>query len=154
MILVEYFLRRRDVFRVLRLHKPWKIEQPIEVAAYDTDFGAHAVHRLKALQFLFGRLPDIFGVVPRFQPLPIRRAVRRFSIAELLSDCLDLLAQVVVLLDLFHLLAHAHADLLLDLLDLQLARNDFVEPLKALSHINTREELLPRFELEAQMACD
>ena len=67
---------------------------------------------------------------------------------------LDLFAQVIVLLDLFHLFAHAHTDLALHLKHFKLTCQNLVEKLHAILDVDLLKERLPVLNLEAQVAGD
>ena len=132
-ILVQDVFRRLDIEIILRHDRPRQLKQGLDVGAYDAHLGRHACLSLHAMDFLLDRLLHFLWIATLGELLAVRLDILRLVVlvAEFLLDRFDLLAQVVVLLDLLHLLAHAHADLALHLQHFELARQHFVEKLHA-----------------------
>ena len=155
-ILIQDSFRRLDVDVVLRGSRPRKFKQCLDIGTYDAHLGRHARLPLHAVDFLLDRLLHVLGIVALGKFLAVRFDIRRLVVlvAQFLLNRLDLLAQVIVLLDLFHLLAHAHADLALHLKYLKLTCQNLIEKLHAVLDIDLLKERLPVLNLETQVARD
>ena len=101
-------------------------------------------------------LLDFLGVIARLELIAVKLDIRGYVIlvAEFLADDLHLLAQIIIALDLVHLLTDLDVDFLLHVQDFQLACEDFIELLEAFLDIDAFDEHLTRLELEVQMARD
>lgn len=108
------------------------------------------------MEFLLYRLMYTLRITTFLECLPIGFDLifHIVRLAEFLADGLDLLTQIVIALDLVHLLAHLDVDLHLHAQDHEFACQDLVELLQASLDIDAGQEFLTCLQLEIQMAGD
>ncbi len=107
-VFIEHALRLLQIQIVLRLHAPGHVEDPVQIVADHRGLGHHGRHRLQAGNFLFHLFPDILRHGALLQLLPVLRRflLRGLAVAELIMNGFDFLAQIVIVLLLFHAAPH------------------------------------------------
>ena len=144
MIGVEDLPRVGNVEVVLGRHAPRQLDDPFQVGADYPVLGGCRRQALEAPQLAVGLLSRLLGQLGRLDPLAelIDLGLLLVSLAELLLDRLELLAQVVLALSLLDPRLDLGLDLGAELDHLELAGEDLRQPSQALADIDLLEQLL------------
>ncbi len=126
MILVEAAPDLAQLDVVLGRHAPRQLDQPLEVGPGHGVLGARRLHALEAVELLARDLLGLLGQLGLDDLLGelVEVAGAVVELTQLLLDGLELLAQHVLALVAAHLLLDLGVDALLDLEDLELARQE------------------------------
>ena len=156
MVTLKHCLRLCHINVLLRRLVPRKLDEGIEIVADNADLRTHRMAHVEAVNLTLDGLAYGIGELLCRQCLPIAVNLGCLVriVAELLADCLDLLAQVEVTLHLVHLLADTAVDLALDAHDVEFVHKRLIETFEACAYVNGCKKFLPHLMLEAQMACN
>ena len=152
-IMIQHFLGTANIDIILGFRVPWQVQQPVHIVADDTGLGIHVAHTIEPVQFLLDGFLHVFRIVALSNPLTafLNLFGLAFFLAQFLTDGLDLLTEIVLLLDLVHLFTDLPANLLFKLEDLEFPGQDFIEFFQAGLDIDCSQDFLTRFQLEVQM---
>ena len=145
MVLLQYFLRLDDVQVFLALFIPGQGEQGVQIVGDYHGLGHHGGHLFQSLQLLLHPFHGVFRQMGLFRLAAVflHLGAAVFTVAQLGLDGPHLLPKIVVLLALFHLLAGAVGDDLLDLHDLGLPFQQTDELFDAAGHVGGFQQALP-----------
>ncbi len=156
MILVEDGARAGDVDRVGRLFPPRELDEPIEVRADHAVLGARRRHFREPVELAVGGLADFLGHL-RFVDLLaqlVRLGLLRIGLAEFFLDRAQLLAQIELALVLLHLALDVGLDLVAELDDFELLRQEHRQLAHPLLGVALFEDRLPVGGLQAHRRGD
>ncbi len=144
MVLVEHRPRVLEVEVVLGRCVPRQRRDPLEVGADDAVLGRRRRQLLEPAELAVGRLARVLRQPGRVDLLAqlVHLGLLLVALAELLLDRLQLLAQEVLALALFHLRLHLGLDLRAELDHLELAGEDLREPAQPLVDVDLLQQRL------------
>ncbi|OQA96453.1 MAG: hypothetical protein BWY25_02248 [Chloroflexi bacterium ADurb.Bin222] len=143
----------RRIFQVEIVHRglePWQREQPIEIGADDADFGRHRGQHRQPPQLLLRPLPHVLGQFGLLQLLAQLGDLLHEDVgfAQLALNRAHLLTEEVLPLRAIHFLLHPRLDLILQLQDVQLARQLRADLLQPLNRVEGLQNLLALLDVQ------
>ena len=156
MIIIENFLRLREVQIFGGAFIPRKIQAPIHIIANNRSLSAHGGHELKLLQLLLNLGPRFVGEVFLLEALfkLHHLGLVLVPLPQLFLNRPHLLVEVIFLLGTLHLLLNARPNFSFDREDFNLRLHQLIEPLKALARVGHLKHLLLIGMLDGQMSHD
>ncbi len=156
MVFIQHTARKRHVYRLASVLRPWQRDQGVEIGADDGVFWRRGGNLFEPRQLAHSLLERLLRHVRLLDLGPqLVNGRRLFTLfAQLPLDGLELLAQKILALGLAHLFLGFMLDLLAQLEHLELARQEGVNALQLVAHGIQLEQLLAQGEVHLGAAGD
>ena len=134
-ILIKDAARFFHIGRICIVYPPREIAHHLKIVARDGAFGGCRRQPFKVFQFIKRLFARFLRHRCAVNFIAEHIGFRKFILAKLRTDCLKLLAQIVVVVVIVHLLFNAVCDNILHFKDFNLARHNIDKLLKALLNV-------------------